>query len=183
MPWLCLKTKRDRAVALTSKANLAARAVLKKPNAILRCRTHICVLPRTDASGDEIFHRIAAFSQTDADVLLVDGVRSIDSLREARKITNKPILFNQIAGGRSPRIGLSELREAGATLALYSTPCLFAAQTAINRALTDIFANDGMSLWIGCAHSRIQVIAANGVSIKALIAANSSAPTAPSTIR
>jgi 2-methylisocitrate lyase-like PEP mutase family enzyme len=104
----------------------------------------MCVLARTDASGDEIYRRIVAFSQTDADVLLIDGVRSVETLRAARKITNKPILFNQIAGGQSPRIGLQELKEAGAALALYSTPCLFAAQTAIDRALTDIFANDGI---------------------------------------
>src|SRR4051794_33873530 len=54
-----------------------------------------------------------------------------------------PILFNQIAGGKSPRVTLNELREAGAALALYSTPCLFAAQTAMDRALAEILADDG----------------------------------------
>ena len=47
-------------------------------------------------------------------MLLVDGIRSIQTLREVRKITNKPILFNQIAGGKSPRVSLSDLRKAGA---------------------------------------------------------------------
>jgi len=117
---------------------------MEKLNEVLRCREHICVLARTDASGDEVYRRIAAFSQTDADVLLVDGIRSIETLREVRKITNKPILFNQIAGGKSPRVSLSDLRNAGASLTLYSTPCLFAAQTAMDDALTEIFANDGV---------------------------------------
>ena len=54
---------------------------------------------------------------------------------EVRKVTDKPLLFNQIAGGKSPRVTLTELREAGAELALYSTPCLFAAQTAIDERL------------------------------------------------
>ncbi len=111
---------------------------------VLSCREHICVLARTDASGDEIYRRVEAFSQTDADVLLIDGVQSIETLRKVRKITDKPILFNQIAGGKSPRVSLGELREAGATLALYSTPCLFAAQTAIDDALTGLFENDGV---------------------------------------
>jgi 2-methylisocitrate lyase-like PEP mutase family enzyme len=115
-----------------------------KLNEVLRCCTHVCVLARTDASGEEIFNRIEALSRTDADVLLVDGVRSIQTLREVRKITNKPILFNQIAGGKSPRVSLSELREAGATLTLYSTPCLFAAQAAIDDALEQLFAQDGL---------------------------------------
>jgi 2-methylisocitrate lyase-like PEP mutase family enzyme len=117
---------------------------LEKLREVLRRRTHICVLARTDASGDEIFRRIEALSETEADVLLVDGIRSIETLRQVRKITKKPILFNQIAGGKSPRVSLSELRKAGASLALYSTPCLFAAQAAIDDSLTQIFAQDGM---------------------------------------
>ncbi|MGP0083475.1 MAG: oxaloacetate decarboxylase [Steroidobacteraceae bacterium] len=117
---------------------------IEKLSEVLRCRTHVCVLARTDASGEEIFRRIEALSRTDADVLLVDGIRSIQTLREVRKITNKPILFNQIAGGKSPRVSLGDLRKAGASLTLYSTPCLFAAQAAIDDALTQIFAQDGM---------------------------------------
>jgi len=111
---------------------------------VLKCREHLCVLARTDASGDEVYQRIAAFSQTDADVLLVDGIRSLETLREVRKLTDKPILFNQIAGGKSPRVSLSEIRATGAALALYSTPCLFAAQSAIDDALTEIFGKDGL---------------------------------------
>jgi 2-methylisocitrate lyase-like PEP mutase family enzyme len=116
---------------------------IEKLKAVLAERQSICVLARTDASGEEIFRRVAAISETDADVLLVDGVRDLDILRRVRAITDKPLLFNQIAGGNSPRASLTELREAGAALALYSTPCLFAAQTAIEDSLAAIFAEDG----------------------------------------
>jgi len=125
------------------KVVLPLEQYLDKLERVLAHRRNLCVLARTDASGDEIFRRVEAFSKTDADALLVDGVRSLDVLREVRRMTSKPILFNQIAGGKSPRVTLSELREAGASLALYSTPCLFAAQTAIDRALAEIFADDG----------------------------------------
>jgi 2-methylisocitrate lyase-like PEP mutase family enzyme len=116
---------------------------IEKLERVLATRTDMCVLARTDSSGDEIFRRVEAISKTDADVLLVDGIRSLEILREVRKTTHKPILFNQIAGGKSPRTTLTELREAGAELTLYSTPCLFAAQAAIDNALADLFANDG----------------------------------------
>jgi 2-methylisocitrate lyase-like PEP mutase family enzyme len=125
------------------KVILPLEQYLEKLRRVLASRQHLCVLARTDASGDEIFRRVEAFSATDADVLLVDGIRSLEVLREVRKITRKPILFNQIAGGKSPRVTLSELRDAGAALALYSTPCLFAAQTAMDGALADIFGDDG----------------------------------------
>ncbi len=116
---------------------------MEKLELVLAQRTDLCVLARTDASGDEIFRRIERISGTDVDVIMVDGVRSIETLREVRKITDKPLLFNQIAGGKSPRVTLSELREAGANLALYSTPCLFAAQAAIDESLAAIFSDDG----------------------------------------
>jgi 2-methylisocitrate lyase-like PEP mutase family enzyme len=128
---------------MDGKVILPLEQYLEKLERVLRQRRNMCVLARTDASGEEILRRVEAFSRTDADVLLVDGVRSLEILREVRKITDKPILFNQIAGGKSPRATLSQLREAGANLALFSTPCLFAAQEAIDRALTDIFSDDG----------------------------------------
>jgi 2-methylisocitrate lyase-like PEP mutase family enzyme len=125
------------------KVLLPLEQYMDKLQRVLAHRKQMCVLARTDASGDEIFRRVEAFSATEADVLLIDGVRSLEVLREVRKITSKPILFNQIAGGKSPRVTLGQLREAGAALALYSTPCLFAAQAAMDRALAEILADDG----------------------------------------
>ncbi len=125
------------------KILLPLEEYMEKLEMVLAQRTDLCVLARTDAVGDEIYRRIERISMTDVDVIMVDGVHSIETLREARKITDKPLLFNQIAGGKSPRVTLSELMEAGSKLVLYSTPCLFAAQTAINDSLSAIFSNDG----------------------------------------
>jgi len=116
---------------------------LDKLQRVLSARRDMCVLARTDAHGSEIFRRVEALSATTADVLLVDGVDSIDVLKKIRAITAKPILFNQVAGGKSPRLSLSELRSAGVALSLYSTPCLFAAQSAIDSALSNLFKDDG----------------------------------------
>jgi 2-methylisocitrate lyase-like PEP mutase family enzyme len=48
-----------------------------------------------------------------------------------------------IAGGKSPSATLSELRAAGVSLVNYSTPCLFAAQTAIDASMQALLAADG----------------------------------------
>jgi 2-methylisocitrate lyase-like PEP mutase family enzyme len=125
------------------KVILPLEQYIAKLERVLATRRHLCVLARTDTAGEEVFRRIEALSKTSADVLLIDGVRSLETLREVRKMTDKPLLFNQIAGGKSPRVTLTELREAGAELALYSTPCLFAAQTAIDTALGELFEDDG----------------------------------------
>lgn len=118
---------------------------LEKLELVLATRKDLVVVARTDATEEpEILRRAAALAETDADVLLVDGVRSVDWIHKVRKVIgDKPLLFNQIAGGKSPRLSLPELQELGVNVAIYSTPCLFAAQTAIQDALRELRANDG----------------------------------------
>lgn len=77
---------------------------LDKLERVLDCRTGLTVVARTDATDDaEILTRAKALAATDADVVLVDGVRDVEAIRRIRdSIGDKPLLFNQIAGGRSP---------------------------------------------------------------------------------
>jgi 2-methylisocitrate lyase-like PEP mutase family enzyme len=118
---------------------------LEKLDAVLATRDDLLVVARTDATDhEEILRRAEALAATDADVVLVDGVRGADMIREIRTVIGgKPLLFNQIGGGRSPRLSLGELAGLGVDVAIYSTPCLFAAQDAMDRALRDLKAADG----------------------------------------
>ncbi|MCQ8832202.1 isocitrate lyase/PEP mutase family protein [Streptomyces malaysiensis] len=127
------------------KQVLPLEEYLEKLDMVLAARRELIVVARTDATEEgEILRRAKALAATDADVVLVDGVRSIEWIHKVRRIIgDKPLLFNQIAGGKSPRLSLSELSELGVDVAIYSTPCLFAAQTAIDRALTKLREADG----------------------------------------
>ncbi|GHH71790.1 carboxyvinyl-carboxyphosphonate phosphorylmutase [Streptomyces sulfonofaciens] len=127
------------------KQVLPLEEYLEKLNMVLESRRDLVVVARTDATEeDEILRRAKALAATDADVILVDGVRSVDWIRRVRAVIgDKPLLFNQIAGGRSPRLSLPELSALGVNAAIYSTPCLFAAQTAIHGALTELKRADG----------------------------------------
>jgi 2-methylisocitrate lyase-like PEP mutase family enzyme len=118
---------------------------LEKLDLVLKTRRDLVVVARTDAvDKDEILRRAAALAETEADVLLVDGVRGTESIRQIREVIgDKPLLFNQIAGGKSPRLSLPELQDLGVNVAIYSTPCLFAAQGAIEEALTTLKTNEG----------------------------------------
>ena len=57
------------------------------------------------------------------------------TIRTLKSEVDKPLVFNQIAGGKSPPCSLTELRDAGVSLVNYSTPCLFAAQSAIEEQM------------------------------------------------
>ncbi len=127
------------------KKVLPLEEYLDKLQAVLETRRDLLVVARTDATDEqEILRRAKALAATDADVVLVDGVRSVEAIRAIREtIGDKPLLFNQIGGGKSPRLSLGELGELGVNLAIYSTPCLFAAQDAMQRAMSELRAADG----------------------------------------
>jgi 2-methylisocitrate lyase-like PEP mutase family enzyme len=118
---------------------------LEKLRRVLSTRREMIVVARTDASDfDEITRRVEAFASEGADAVLVDGVRDLALLKELNSRVDCPLTFNQIAGGKSPCCSLQELREVGVSLVIYSTPCLFAAQEAIDEAMRSLKAKDGL---------------------------------------
>ncbi|MEU9987327.1 isocitrate lyase/PEP mutase family protein [Streptomyces sp. NPDC048045] len=133
---------------------------LEKLERVLETRNDLVVVARTDATDEhDILHRAERLAATDADVVLVDGVRSVEWIERIRKVVgDKPLLFNQIAGGKSPRLSLGELSDLGVDVAIYSTPCLFAAHEAMSSALVGLKAADGRLP---------QVDPASGVGVKA----------------
>lgn len=124
---------------------------LSKLKLVLATRRDLVVVARTDSSDPaDIERRVLAFAEAGADAVLVDGLKSLDTVRELSAKIKIPFCFNQIAGGKSPVCTLSELSDAGVRVAIYSTPCLFAAQPAIEDAMLTLKQEDG-----SLANSRI----------------------------
>ncbi len=120
-------------------------AYLEKLRRVLDTRRDLFVVARTDSSDlDDIARRVEAFADEGADAVLVDGLRDLATIKELKKRVGAPFTFNQIAGGKSPACTMLDLRENGVSLVIYSTPCLFAAQTAIDDALKTLAANGGI---------------------------------------
>ncbi len=127
------------------KQLLELDAYLEKLNRVLETRNELYIVARTDASDiDEIFRRTIAFQAAGADAILVDGLRDFSIVRELKQEIHIPIAFNQIAGGKSPTCSLAELKALGIAIVNYSTPCLFAAQEAIDETLQSLQARGGL---------------------------------------
>ncbi len=117
---------------------------LAKLRQVLATRRELFVIARTDSSDpDDIERRVLAFADAGADAILVDGLKSLETVRQLSAKLKIPFCFNQIAGGKSPPCTLTELEEAGAKLIIYSTPCLFAAQDGIENAFAALRKVDG----------------------------------------
>lgn len=118
---------------------------IEKLKKVLATRKDLFVIARTDATKEkEIINRVKAFDATGADAVLVDAVSSIDFANSLKDQISAPLVFNQIAGGKTPLYSLEQMRDMGVSLAIYSTPCLFAAQSAIEDTMKKLVRNDGL---------------------------------------
>ena len=117
---------------------------LVKLRRVLNARKDLFVVARTDSSDpQDVLQRVKAFAEEGADAVLVDGLRDMELIREVKAAAKVPVTFNQIAGGKSPACTLQELKDFGVSLVIYSTPCLFAAQSAMEAALERLSIYDG----------------------------------------
>jgi 2-methylisocitrate lyase-like PEP mutase family enzyme len=129
---------------LSGKQLLELDRYLEKLHRVLATRRELVVIARTDAEQpEEVARRVRAFAQAGADAVLVDGLRDLDLIPRLAAEVDCPFTFNQIAGGRSPAADLDTLRSLGVALVIYSTPCLFAAQEALETALRGLRARNG----------------------------------------
>lgn len=124
---------------LDGKQTLDLEDFLPKLERVLATRRDLFVVARTDASDpDEILRRVRAFEAAGADAVLADGLTGLEQVREMREAVRVPIAFNQIAGGKSGAVAMAEMARAGISIAIYSTPCLFAAQAAVEDAVRSL---------------------------------------------
>ena len=126
---------------------------VEKLTRVLETRRDLYVIARTDAvEPEDAARRVRAYAAAGADAVLIDGVRDLSVVRSLAREMAVPFTFNQIAGGKSPGFTLGELANGGITLVIYSTPCLFAAQEAIERAMVQLGVADGRLAGPGDGH-------------------------------
>ena len=124
---------------LDGKQLLPLPEYLNKLEAVLADRSSLVVVARTDASDPkEIVTRVQAFEQAGCDAVLADGLNDLELIAQIRAAVACPVFSNVIGGGKVPACSRADLAGHGVQGLIYSTPCLFAAQGAIERALEDL---------------------------------------------
>jgi 2-methylisocitrate lyase-like PEP mutase family enzyme len=129
---------------LDGKRIMELDGFVNKLQRVLDARNDLFVVARTDATDpDDARARARRFAAAGADAVLVDGVQDLELLRMLRDEVDCPLVFNQMAGGKSPPATLEQLSGAGVSLVNYSTPCLFAAHDAVSAAMAALKRDDG----------------------------------------
>ena len=129
---------------LSGKQILPVEDYVRKLERVLETRQDMLVIARTDAPEEESLERVSAYAEAGADLILADGITHIDTLARMREVTRTPVVFNQIYGGKSEPVSLDELERYEVSVVLFSTPCLFAAQSAVDNTLRGLKEANGM---------------------------------------
>jgi 2-methylisocitrate lyase-like PEP mutase family enzyme len=106
---------------------------------LLEKRKDIFVLARTDSVDlDEGISRVKKFAECGADAIMIEGIKEINSIKTICNEVGDDIYvgLNLIKGGKTSSISLDDARKLGIDFVIYSTPCLFSAQEAIERSLS-----------------------------------------------
>jgi 2-methylisocitrate lyase-like PEP mutase family enzyme len=130
---------------LDGKSLMELDDYVEKLRRVLAARQDLFVVARTDASDfADILKRTQAYEAAGADAILADGIKDLSVFKMLKQHLKQPLMFNQIAGGKSPACSLTELHDRGVSLVNYSTPCLFAAQAAIETTMQSLKQTDGL---------------------------------------
>ena len=130
---------------VSGKQILELDVFLEKLDRVLNHRKHLYIVARTDATEpDEVMRRVSAFDETTADAILVDGISDMAIIKQVAALTSKPLVFNQIYGGKSPPMSLTQLKALGISMVNYSTPCITAAQSAMLGVMQKLKMQDGL---------------------------------------
>ena len=100
------------------------------------------VVARTDARSDygldEALRRAEAFARAGADVLFVEGPRSLEEMRTICRALDLPLMANMVDGGRTPVLPADDLREVGYTIAIFPATGFLAAGAALRTVYSHI---------------------------------------------
>lgn len=104
------------------------------------------IIARTDARATEGFDaavdRAHRYRAAGADLLFVEALQGVDEIEAvARELSDVPLLFNWVEGGKTPPIPLQQLVEWGFALVIFPITTLLAATGAIQRTLASIRTN------------------------------------------
>jgi 2-methylisocitrate lyase-like PEP mutase family enzyme len=109
---------------------------LTKLSAVIESRDGLFIIARTDATDPvEALERAVSYAEAGADGVMMEAIRDLETIAKLRSWISVPLMVNQLHGGKSPNWRFDELEDAGASILICSTPCLFAAQYGIERYL------------------------------------------------
>lgn len=119
-----------------------------KAAADARKSENFLIIGRTDARAKDGFEaaieRGQRFTEAGADIIFIEAPESIDEIRKIPQRLSAPQMINMVIGGKTPVMGLDELKSMKYALVLYANAALQGAITGMQAALKELKATGKM---------------------------------------
>jgi len=100
------------------------------------------IIARTDARAvnglDDAIERGLCYREAGADVIFVEAPTSREEIERVAREIKAPLLSNQVPGGKTPGLTVSELEQLGYKIVIFPVVGLMAATLAIEKSLTQL---------------------------------------------
>jgi len=109
---------------LLDKSVIDAAEFADKIRAAVEARTDsgLVIIARTDARGplgfDEAIRRANVYAAAGADMIFVEAPQTVEEIAAIPAAVGAPVMFNVVAGGRSPKVADEQLAEWGYAMAI-----------------------------------------------------------------
>jgi carboxyvinyl-carboxyphosphonate phosphorylmutase len=129
---------------IAGKAVIPMREFAEKIRAAAENRTDpdFVIIARTDARAvngiDDAIERGLRYREAGADVIFVEAPTSREEIERVAREIKAPLLSNQVPGGKTPGLTVTELEKLGYKIVIFPVVSLMSATLAIESALTKL---------------------------------------------
>jgi len=129
---------------IAGKAVIPMREFAEKIRAAAENRTDpdFVIIARTDARAvngiDDAIERGLRYREAGADVIFVEAPTSREEIERVAREIKAPLLSNQVPGGKTPGLTVTELEKLGYKMVIFPVVSLMSATLAIESALTKL---------------------------------------------
>jgi 2,3-dimethylmalate lyase len=129
---------------IAGKAVIPMKEFAEKIRAAAENRTDpdFIIIARTDARAvngiDDAIERGLRYREAGADVIFVEAPTSREEIERVAREIKAPLLSNQVPGGKTPGLTVTELEKLGYKIVIFPVVSLMSATLAIESALTKL---------------------------------------------
>ena len=129
---------------IAGKAVIPMKEFAEKIRAASENRTDpdFMIIARTDARAvngiDDAIERGLRYREAGADVIFVEAPTSREEIERVAREIKAPLLSNQVPGGKTPGLTVTELEKLGYKMVIFPVVSLMSATLAIESALTKL---------------------------------------------
>lgn len=129
---------------IAGKAVIPMKEFAEKIRAAAENRTDpdFIIIARTDARAvngiDDAIERGLRYREAGADVIFVEAPTSREEIERVAREIKAPLLSNQVPGGKTPGLTVTELEKLGYKMVIFPVVSLMSATLAIESALTKL---------------------------------------------